>query len=109
MSTVVPLFSLLRRACSRETAWRIVCLWPLVPALAVFHPVSDLWLPFFGTLFLAVWGRAWSHRSWLVGLLAGGVMSVAMRFSLAMLPVAFLAATWTLADFLFAESTDPFR
>jgi hypothetical protein len=109
MSTVVPLFCLLRRTCGRETAWRVVCLWPLVPALAVFHPVSDLWLPFYGTLFLAVWGRAWSHRSWLVGLLAGGVMSVAMRFSLAMLPVAFLAATWSLADFLFAESTDPFK
>ena len=34
-------------------------------------------------------------------------MSIAMRFSLAMLPVAFLAAVWTLADCLFAEATDP--
>ena len=58
MCTVVPLFCLVRRTCGRETAWRIVCFWPLIPALAVFHPVSDLWLPFFGTLFLAVWGRA---------------------------------------------------
>lgn len=109
MSTVVPLFCLVRRTCGRETAWRIVCFWPLIPALAVFHPVSDLWLPFFGTLFLAVWGRAWSHHSWLTGLLAGGVMSLGMRLSLAMLPVAFLAACWTLADLLFAESLDPFK
>ncbi len=109
MSTVVPLFCLVRRTCGRETAWRIVCFWPLIPALAVFHPVSDLWLPFFGTSFLAVWGRAWFRRSWLTGLLAGGVMSIGMRMSLAMLPVAFLAAIWTLADCLFAESPDPLK
>ena len=108
MSTVVPLFCLLRRTCGRETAWRIVCFWPLIPALAVFYPVSDLYLPFLGTLFLATWGRAWSQRSWLFGLAAGVVMSVGMRLSLAMLPVAFLAATWTLADCLFAESTESF-
>ncbi len=107
MVTVIPLFCLVRRTCGRETAWRIVCFWPLIPALAVFHPVSDLWLPFWGALFLAVWGRAWSRRSWPNGLLAGIVMSIGMRLSLAMLPVAFLAALWTLADFLFAESPDP--
>lgn len=107
MSTVVPLFVLVRRTCSREAAWRIVCFWPLIPALAVFHPVSDLWLPFFGTSFLAVWGRAWSHRSWPTGLLAGVVMYIGMRLSLAMLPVAFLAALWTLADALVGESPDP--
>ena len=108
MSTVVPLFCLLRRTCGRETAWRIVCFWPLIPALAVFHPASDMYLPFWGTLFLATWGRAWSQRSWLFGIAAGIVMSVGMRLSLAMLPVAFLAATWTLADCLFAESTESF-
>ena len=108
MSTVVPLFCLLRRTCGREVAWRIVCFWPLIPALAVFHPVSDLWLPFAGTLFLATWGRAWSHRSWLFGLLAGVVMFYGMRLSLSLLPVAFLAATWTLADFLLGEATESF-
>lgn len=107
MATVVPLFCLVRRTCGRETAWRIVCFWPLIPALAVFHPVSDLSLAFSGTLFLAVWGRAWSRRSWPNGLLAGIVMSIGMRLSLAMLPVAFLAALWTLADCLFGESPDP--
>lgn len=107
MVTVVPLFCLVRRTCGRETAWRIICFWPLIPALAVFHPVSDLWLPFWGAFFLAIWSRAWSHRSWPNGLLAGIVMSIGMRLSLAMLPVAFLAAIWTLADFLFAESPDP--
>ena len=107
MSTVVPLFCLVRRTCGRETAWRIVCFWPLIPALAVFHPVSDLWLPFFGTSFLAVWGRAWGHRSWPTGLLAGVVMYFGMRLSLAMLPVALLAALWTLADAVLAESPDP--
>ena len=106
MSTVAPLFCLLRRTCGRETAWRVVCFWPLIPALAVFHPVSDLWLPFCGTLFLATWGRAWSHRSWFFSLLAGAVMFGGMMLSLAMLPVAFLAVLWTLGDFLFAESTD---
>lgn len=109
MSTVVPLYFLIRNACGRETAWRVACFWPLIPALAVFHPVSDLWLPFFGTLFLAVWVQAWSHRSWPMGLLAGAVLAIAMRLSLAMLPVAFLAACWTIADCLLAESLDPFQ
>lgn len=108
MSTVVPLFCLLRRTCGREVAWRVVCFWPLVPALAVFHPVSDLWLPFAGTLFLATWGRAWSHRSILFSLLAGVVMFYGMRLSLALLPIAFLAAMWTLADFLLGETTESF-
>ncbi|HLQ44375.1 MAG TPA: hypothetical protein VK137_06585, partial [Planctomycetaceae bacterium] len=106
MSTVAPLFCLLRGKCGRETSWRIVCFWPLIPALAVFHPVSDLWLPLIGTLFLATWGRAWSHRSWFFGLLAGVVMFAGMMLSLAMLPVAFMAALWTIADFLVAESAD---
>lgn len=108
MSTVVPLFILVRRTCNRETAWRIVCLWPLVPALAVFHPVSDLWLPFFGTSFLALWGCAWSKRSVFLGVLAGLAMFVGLLFSLAMLPVAFLAALWTLAEAAFGEANEPF-
>lgn len=107
MSTVVPLFCLMRHTCGRETSWRLVCLWPLVPALSVFHPVSDLWLPFAGTLFLATWARAWSHRSWLFGVLAGIVMWGGLMLSLALLPVAFLAALWTLADAVLAESADP--
>lgn len=106
MSTVVPLFCLLRRTCGREVAWRVVCFWPMVPALAVFHPVSDLWLPFAGTLFLATWGRAWSHRSVLFGLLAGIVMFYGMRLSLALLPVAFLAVVWTLFDFLLGDAVE---
>jgi hypothetical protein len=108
MSTVVPLFILVRRTCNRETAWRIACLWPLVPAIAVFHPVSDLWLPFFGTSFLALWGCAWSKRSVFLGILSGLLMFVSMLFSLAMLPVAFLAALWTLADAAFGEANEPF-
>ena len=106
MTTVAPLFCLLRRTCSREAAWRLVCLWPLVPALAVFHPVSDLWMPLLATLFLATWCRAWSRRSGLFAVLAGGVMWLGMNLTLAMLPVAFLAAMWTIADFLFAEAND---
>lgn len=108
MSTVVPLFFLVRRTCSREAAWRTVCLWPMVSSLAVFHPVSDLWLPFFATSFLALWGLAWSHRSIGFGLLSGVVMFAGMLLSLAMLPVAFLAALWTLADGVFGEATERF-
>lgn len=107
MSTVVPLFFLARLTCGREVAWRAVSLWPLVPALAVFHPVSDLWLPFVGTSFLAVWGRAWSQRSVAIGLLAGLVMFLGMMLSLAMLPIAFLAALWTLADCACGEAIEP--
>ena len=109
MCTVVPLFLLVRRSCGRETAWRVASLWPLVPALAVFHPVSDLWLPVFGAAFLALWSEAWSKRSVLLAILAGFVMSVGMRFSLAMLPVSFLAAYWTIADVLLVNTSDPLK
>lgn len=109
ISTVVPIYFLIRRSCGRETAWRLVCLWPMVPALAVFHPVSDLWLPVFGATFLALWCEAWSQRSFLLAILSGLVMSFGMRLSLAMLPVAFLAALWTITDCLFAEATEPLK
>ena len=60
------------------------------------------------TSFLAVWGRAWSQRSVAAGLLAGLVMFLGMTLSLAMLPIAFLAALWTLSDCAFGEAIEPF-
>jgi hypothetical protein len=91
-ATIVPLYLLIRRYRSRAESWRAACLWPLVPALAVFVPKSDALFPFLGTLFLWLWLEGCSRPSALRALLAGVVLWVGMSMSLAMLPVAALGA-----------------
>ena len=91
VTTVIPLFFLLRRDYSRETSWLAVSLWPLVPALAVFLPKSDAFFPLLGTAFLFVWLEAWQRQSVVWSLAAGLLLWLGMFFSLAVLPIALLA------------------
>jgi len=67
-------------------------LWPLVPSLAVFLPKSDAIFPCLGTAFLALWLYGRDRRSPLMCIAAGLVMWLGMFLSLALLPVALLAA-----------------
>lgn len=97
--TVIPLFLLLRRDYSRETSWLAVTLWPLMPALAVFLPKSDILFPFLGMAFLYVWLEAWRRQSVLWSLVAGLLLWFGMFFSLAILPTAVLAGMLTLWEF----------
>jgi hypothetical protein len=116
--TVVPLFFLLRRDHSARTAWLVAALWPTVPAVAVFLPKSDTILPAFAIGFLALWHHGWTRlragngvagdqipasagrfNEERLGLLccalAGFVLWLGMFISLALLPIAFLAALLT--------------
>lgn len=66
VSVVVPLFFLVRLTLDREAAWRIVCFWPLVPAVAIFIPKSDVLFSFLSSLLICLWMyavRAASRRA----------------------------------------------
>lgn len=89
-AAVFPLYRLTSGTTGKAAAWRTACLWPLVPALAVFLPKSDALLPLIGLSVLALW-----HRPGPPGparaAAAGAVFWLGMVVSLAMLPVAALA------------------
>lgn len=106
VATIVPLFLLLRWDYSRAVAWKAVCLWPLMPSLAVFFPKSDLLFPFLGAVFLVTWLAAVRRRSLGLSLAAGLLLWIGLCFSLALLPVAFVAALMTLWDVCLAGGDD---
>nr|MDQ3332681.1 hypothetical protein [Planctomycetota bacterium] len=92
------------RSAGAAAGWRAACLWPLVPALAVFLPKADAVYPFIGMTVLACWhcpgppgiGRA---------MIAGAVFWFGMKLSLAMLPVAVLASLLSVQAIAVAESS----
>jgi hypothetical protein len=94
--TVVPLYHLIRRDSSRGASWLAISLWPLVPALAVFLPKSDALFPLLGTALLCTWLTSWRRRSPAWGCAAGALLACGLFLSLALLPVACLAAAVTL-------------
>ena len=104
---VVPLFFLGRGIAAPRSAWIASAFWPLVPALAVFLPKSDVLYALFGTLFLAGWWSGWRRKCWLRCFLAGAVFWLGMMFSLAVLPVAFLAGLLVIWDVWFSEDPEP--
>lgn len=96
VATMIPLYLLLRRDFSRETAWLAVSLWPTVPALALFLPKSDVLYSLLGVLFLFAWLTGWETRSAVRCFLAGFVLCLGLTCSLALLPIHVLVALLTL-------------
>jgi hypothetical protein len=95
--TILPLFGLLRLACSRRASWLAVAFWPTMPALAIFLPKADCLYPLLATTFLWLWLTAMVRRSCVRSVLAGMVLWVGMTLSLAFLPIAIvtiLAGCW---------------
>ncbi|MDG1896076.1 MAG: hypothetical protein P8J37_14330 [Fuerstiella sp.] len=92
--TIIPLGILCRYLFDSTTAWRICCLWPMLPCLAVFLPKSDLLFPVTCTSVLALSVLAMDRRKLLVlAVPAGAILWCGMLLSLAHLPVlAVLAA-----------------
>jgi hypothetical protein len=96
---IVPLFFLIRLTLDRETAWRAVCFWPLVPAVAMFIPKSDVLFSFAACLLVCTWlyaVRAASMRlsvfvPLLLGALAGAIGWLGLFCSLAFLPAGAIA------------------
>ena len=92
--TIIPLAVLSRYLFDTTTAWRICCLWPTLPCLAVFLPKSDLLFPFTCTTVLTLSVLAMDRwRLCVLAVPAGIVLWCGMMLSLAHLPVlAVLAA-----------------
>jgi hypothetical protein len=99
VAVIVPLFLLIRLTFDRETAWRTVCFWPLIPALAMFIPKSDVLFSFVSCLLVCVWlyaVRAASIRKSsltpiALGALAGAIGWLGLFCSLAFLPAGAIA------------------
>ena len=96
--TVVPLYHWLRVTEDRIVAWRVCCFWPLVPAVAIFFPKSDLLFPCIGMAAACCWRVAWNRRSLWLALLSGAILFFGMTLSLAFLPVGVLMAVQSLLD-----------
>lgn len=97
-ATVWPLYGFLRQLTDRPVSWLCAAVWPLVPAVTVFLPKSDVAFAFFAMLLGWLWLLAWRRGSvWLAGL-AGAVWTAGILCSLAFLPVALWLALLSLFD-----------
>ena len=87
-ATLVPLYLLVRRRATRESSWMTAAFWPVIPALAVFLPKSDVLYPFFAVTFVWLWLSGFEKNCVVRSVLAGVVLWCGMLVSLTMLPVA---------------------
>lgn len=97
-ATVWPLYGFLRFDLDRSTSWLCAAAWPLVPAIGVFLPKSDVAFAGFAMLTATLWRHAWRKSNFVTAMLAGGVWTVGLLCSLAFLPVALWLAIVTLCE-----------
>jgi hypothetical protein len=99
--TVVPLYLLARAAMPASSAWVAAALWPLAPAANLFQPDADTTYPLLSTVAwaLAAWGARTGRGTGRLPLASLGlaaasglVMAFGIMFTLAFLPVGFIAA-----------------
>lgn len=88
---VIPLYALLLQYHSREIAWKTIVFWPLLPALAIFVPKSDVLFVLPAAVLLLTWELATRRKSIALGALAGAVGWCGLFCSLAFLPVGLIA------------------
>lgn len=93
--TVIPLFFLIAEFFSRRAAWMLIQFWPFIPSLNLFLPKSDAFFPCLSASILALWICGWRRGSFALCCCAGFVAWLGLFFSLAFLPVLFLAALMT--------------
>lgn len=96
VSTCVVLYFLARRHFDRRAAWFTACLWPLVPAVAVFFPKSDVVYAFPAVTSAWLWLSACDRQSPLRALGSGIVLWIGMMLSLAFLTVLALLGVMSL-------------
>jgi len=88
---LVPIFLMMRQSQPRETSWRAAAFWPLLPALAIFIPKSDVLFVLPAALLAWTWLCASRRQSFLLGALAGAIGWAGLFCSLAFLPVGLIA------------------
>lgn len=96
--TVIPLFLWLRLGASRTASWRAAVFWPLVPAIGVFLPKSDLLYPVVAMTAAWLWRYGWMRQQLAACFAAGVTLWAGLCLSLAFLPVVALIAVQTLSD-----------
>jgi methylthioxylose transferase len=70
---VVPIFLLMRQSHTRNISWRAAAFWPLLPALAIFIPKSDVLFVLPAALLTWTWLSAARRQSLLLGVVAGAI------------------------------------
>lgn len=108
-ATVWPIYGFARQHADRPASWLAACTWPLVPAISVFLPKSDVAFAFPAMLLGGVWLVAWRRRSVALASLAGALWSISMLCSLAFLPVALWLALLSLLESWHALQTNRVR
>jgi hypothetical protein len=88
---LVPIFLLMRQSQPRETSWRVAVFWPLIPALAIFIPKSDVLFVLPAALLVWTWLCAARRQSFLLGALAGAIGWAGLFCSLAFLLIGLIA------------------
>jgi methylthioxylose transferase len=88
---VIPIFLLIHQDCSRELSWRAAVFWPLLPALAIFIPKSDVLFVLPAALLTWTWLSAATRQSFFIGMLAGAIGWAGLCCSLAFLPIGLIA------------------
>ena len=96
VATCVVLYFLARRHHDRATSWITACLWPLVPAVAVFFPKSDVLYALPAVTAAWLWMTACDRQSPLRALASGVVLWSGMMLSLAFVTVAALLGVMSL-------------
>lgn len=107
VATVIPLYLLVSRILSRESAWLAAACWPLVPSLSVFLPKSDALYPFVAVLFLWLWISSGEARQWWRACAAGFVFWIGALLSLAVVPVGLIAGLYSLSQWFRDASENP--
>lgn len=91
--SILPLFLWTKNFGSR-TALRATLVWTLVPAVTLFLPLNDIFLPFFVCLSLFFWQK----RTKAANLWAGLTLAIGILFSLSLLPILiyfFIDSLWS--------------
>ncbi|HUG20310.1 MAG TPA: hypothetical protein VMM56_15095 [Planctomycetaceae bacterium] len=107
--TIVPLFLLLNETLGNRLAWYIAACWPLIPALSIFSPKSDLLFPLLSLSFLWLWVKAHRSHSVAFGSIAGVVFWLGSFVSLAMVPSAVIAGVYSLQKFFQKSDSNSVR
>jgi methylthioxylose transferase len=87
----IPIYLLIRQRHSRETSWRVAAFWPLLPALAIFIPKSDVLFVLPAAMLAWTWLMAARRQSFFMGAIAGTIGWAGLFCSLAFLPVGLIA------------------
>jgi len=106
VTALIPLSICVTRSAGSAAGWRAACLWPLVPALAIFLPKSDALYPLIGMGLLACWYRPEGSAGVGASACAAVVFWFGMTFSLALLPVALLASLLSVQNLVAAKAAE---